>query len=229
MPLRTVAIYLIEGRHAMSIILPGSGSGAGSGSGSGSGQGPAQGSGQGQTPPAAPKIVIDSDWKSQAQAEKEKLNAQAEAKAAAASASGKGRPGTGEPAQLTDLVSMLVTQALMYMGGIPDPRTGQAMVALDYAKIYIDMLGVLEEKTKGNLTPDEEKMLSQTAHELRLEYVEVGAAIAKAIKEGKIKPQQLGGSAGALGMTGGSVAGPTGGIGGAGVIGGGGVVGPGLS
>jgi hypothetical protein len=163
--------------------------------------------------------VVDSDWKSQAQAEKEKLNAQAEAKAAAAASGPKGRGGPGEPAQLTDLVSMLVTQALMYMGGIPDPRTGQAVVALDYAKIYIDMLGVLEEKTKGNLTPDEEKMLGQTAHELRMEFVEVGAAIAQAVKEGKIKPQQLGGSAGAMGIAGG----------GGGVVGGGGISGPGLA
>jgi hypothetical protein len=164
--------------------------------------------------------VVDSDWKSQAQAEKEKLNAQAEAKAAAAASSPKGRAAAGEPAQLTDLVSMLVTQALMYMGGIPDPRTGQAVVALDYAKIYIDMLGVLEEKTKGNLTPDEEKMLGQTAHELRMEFVEVGAAIAQAVKEGKIKPQQLGGSAGAMGIAGG------GGVGGGGA---GGITGPGLA
>lgn len=197
----------------MSIILPGSGGGAASGPNQPSkpdASNPA-------SPPAAPKIVVDSDWKSQAQAEKEKLNAQAEAKAAAASSTPKGRAGPGEPAQLTDLVSMLVTQALMYMGGIPDPRTGQAVVALDYAKIYIDMLGVLEEKTKGNLTPDEEKMLGQTAHELRMEFVEVGAAIAQAVKEGKIKPQQLGGSAGAMGISGGTgIAGPTGAPGNAG-------------
>lgn len=203
----------------MSIILPGSGSGSGSGG--------TANPNPGNSPAAGPKIVVDSDWKSQAQAEKEKLNAQAEAKAAAAaSASSKGRGAPGEPAQLTDLVSMLVTQALMYMGGIPDPRTGQAVVALDYAKIYIDMLGVLEEKTKGNLTPEEEKMLGQTAHELRMEFVEVGAAIAQAVKEGKIKPQQLGGSASAMGIGGGA-----GGIGG-GVVGGGGVggiTGPGLS
>jgi hypothetical protein len=223
----------------MSIILPGSGSDAGSGSGSTPGQGSGPGPASGQTPPAAPKIVVDSDWKSQAQAEKEKLNAQAEAKAAASASGGKSRPGSGEPAQLTDLVSMLVTQALMYMGGIPDPRTGQAMVALDYAKIYIDMLGVLEEKTKGNLTPDEEKMLSQTAHELRLEFVEVGAAIAQAVKEGKIKPQQLGGSAAAIGNVGGvggvgsvgGVGGVGGVVGGSGGVAGGGpkIAGPGLS
>ncbi|MBU6413728.1 MAG: DUF1844 domain-containing protein [Planctomycetes bacterium] len=201
----------------MSIILPGSGSGSG-------GAGPSNANTASNASPAAPKIVVDSDWKSQAQAEKEKLNAEAQAAAqakVAATPAGKSKPGSGEPAQLTDLVSMLVTQALMYMGGIPDPRTGQAVVALDYAKIYIDMLGVLEEKTKGNLTPDEEKMLSQTAHELRMEFVEVGAAIAQAVKEGKIKPQQLGGSAGAMGL------GSTSGVVSSG--GAGGISGPGLS
>ena len=68
---------------------------------------------------------------------------------------------------------MLTTQALSYMGAYPDPKTGKAMIALDYAKLHIDMLGILEEKTKGNLTGEEERLLGQILFDLRLRFVEL--------------------------------------------------------
>ncbi len=145
-----------------------------------------------------PKIIVDSDWKSQAQAEKERLAA-AERKTAdkpraagatgtggpsgaatgagAGGASGKGRP-TMPPADFTSLVGTLVTQALMYLGGFPDPETGRAYVSLEHARFHIDLLGVLEQKTKGNLTPDEAQDLTQALHELRLRFVEISKAVA---------------------------------------------------
>lgn len=148
------------------------------------------------------KIIVDSDWKSQAQAEKEKLNAQAHA-AAQAKAAQQGPASGGrdpnEPLGIQDLVSILVNQALTYMGGMADPRTGKVVVALEYAKVYVDLLGVIEQKTKGNLTPEEETMVKNVAHELRLEFVEVSHAIAKAVEEGKISPMQMGGGAGGPG------------------------------
>lgn len=163
----------------------------------GQGQG-AQG-GQGE----APKLIIDSDWKSQAQSEKERLVQQEEArKAQTAGGPGAGQGGQGEeppPADFTELIRMLTTQALLYMGAIPDPSTGKAVLALDIAKYHIDLLSMLEEKTKGNLSEEESTTLSQTAHELRLEFVNMSKALAQAIKEGKIKPQQVG----AQGMMGG--------------------------
>lgn len=146
-------------------------------------------------PADAGKIIVDSDWKSQAQAEKEKLNAQAQA-AAEAKAAQQGPAGArdpNEPLGIQDLVSILVNQALTYMGGMADPRTGKVVVALEYAKIYVDLLGVLEQKTKGNLTPEEQTMVTNVTHELRLEFVEVSKAIAKAIEEGKITPSQMSG------------------------------------
>lgn len=166
-------------------------------------QGPEGGQGQGQEG-EAPKLIIDSDWKSQAQSEKERLVQQEEArKAQSAGAPGAGGPEEAPPADFTELIRMLTTQALLYMGAIPDPSTGKAVLALDIAKYHIDLLSMLEEKTKGNLSAEESQTLSQTAHELRLEFVNMSKALAQAIQEGKIKPQQVG----AQGMMGGAQAG----------------------
>ena len=59
------------------------------------------------------------------------------------------------------------------MGQIPAPD-GKPVIQLDHAKHFIDTLGVLEEKTKGNLTSDEAAMLTNVLHELRLLFVSVG-------------------------------------------------------
>ncbi|MBN8597609.1 MAG: DUF1844 domain-containing protein [Planctomycetes bacterium] len=138
----------------------------------------------------APKIIIDSDWKSQAQAEKEKLVAAESAKKAEQQAKAEAGPGGREegPIGIQDLISLLVSQTLMYLGAVPDPQSGRAIVAPEYAKLHIDMLGALEEKTKGNLSENEAKLLSRALHELRMEYVEVSNYVSKAIAEGKIKP-----------------------------------------
>lgn len=178
----------------------------------------------------APKLIIDTDWKSQAQAEKQRLEQAAAAKTAAkppakaveGAAGAEGEAGGDEAARsekigIQDVISLLVTNALSYMGAFADPQTGRAVVAPDMARVYIDMLGVLEEKTKGNLSEKESQVLSQTLSELRLEYVELAKAIERAVAEGKIKPQQMGGGM-AGGMGGGLGAG----------LGGGGIAGPGM-
>jgi hypothetical protein len=141
--------------------------------------------------PQEPKIIIDTDWKAQAQAEKEKLAAK---EAAARPAAVSGEPGERQYTPFEDLVSLLVAQTLSYMGAFPDPRTGQAVVSLEYAKMHIDMLGALEEKTRGNLTEAEQKMLQRTLTELRMEFVEVSKALAEAVKQGKVKMVRPGGS-----------------------------------
>jgi hypothetical protein len=138
----------------------------------------------------APKIIVDDDWKSQAQAEKQKLAEQARAKAqaeaakpaastGAAAASGRASGGGGggarqlPEASFESLVSTMTTQALFAMGAIPDPHTGQRMAHLDLARHHIDMLSVLEEKTKGNLSKEETDMLATTLYELRNRYVQL--------------------------------------------------------
>lgn len=132
--------------------------------------------------PETPKIQIDSDWKAQAQAEKAKLSEKAQAKPESGDGSASnedfGGPGGGElpPANFETLLSSFVTQALFAMGAIPDPQTGKPALHLDLARYQIDMLSVLEEKTKGNLTDDEAKMIAGTLYELRTRYVQVANA-----------------------------------------------------
>lgn len=132
----------------------------------------------------APKIIVDDDWKSRAQAEKQKLAeqsraAKAEAAKPAAAPSGEAAAATrGRGQRLPDanfesLVSTMTTQALFAMGAIPDPQTGQRMAHLDLARHHIDMLAVLEEKTKGNLSKEETDMLATTLYELRNRYVQL--------------------------------------------------------
>ncbi len=150
-----------------------------------------------------PKIIIDDDWKAQAQAEKAKLTEQEHAKQeqqakAAVSPTGEApAPGGADAAQggpigFTDLVQVLASQALMYMGAVPDPQTGKAMVSPPMAKAHIDMLGVIEDKTQGNLTEEETKILTGILYELRMQFVELSKAIDQAIKEGKLTPAQAG-------------------------------------
>lgn len=126
-----------------------------------------------------PKLIIDSDWKNQAEAERQKLADQEKEKAEQATE--RELP----PADIMGIVQILATQALLYMGAFPDPQTGRAMVAMDLAKFHVDLLGTLEEKTKGNLSDEEAETVKQTAHELRLQFVEVNKAVDKAIAEGR--------------------------------------------
>lgn len=153
-----------------------------------------------------PKIIVDSDWKAQAQAEKERLAAKeaaAKPQTAPAGAPQPGASGEQPPTLFEELLRMLATQALLYMGAFPDPSTGQAVLSPEMAKLHIDMLGELEAKTKGNLSEQEDQILRSYVHELRMQYVEVSREIARLIKEGKIKPSGPGAGPGGV-----SVAGP---------------------
>lgn len=143
-----------------------------------------------------PKLIIDTDWKSQAQAEKERLaqkTAAAKPATTPGAAAGAATPGAeGEPHEVRfeDVVGLLATQALSYLGYFADPQTGQAVVSLEYAKLHVDMLAILEERTKGNLTEQEQKFLAKTLSQLRMEFVEVSKAVAKAVQEGRIRTVQ---------------------------------------
>ena len=71
-------------------------------------------------------------------------------------------------------VISLATTAAIHLGDVPDPATGQPMeVNLDGAKQMIDILTLLEEKTRGNLTAEERQVLEQVLYELRLHFVEL--------------------------------------------------------
>ena len=62
--------------------------------------------------------------------------------------------------------------ALMHLGVAPHPETEQFEKNLPLARQTIDLLGLLEEKTKGNLTGDEERLLSQILFDLRMRFLE---------------------------------------------------------
>lgn len=62
-------------------------------------------------------------------------------------------------------------QALVQLGKAPNPMTGETSVDLPNAKYSIDLLGILQEKTKGNLTQEEDEQLSSMLRDLRMEYV----------------------------------------------------------
>jgi hypothetical protein len=68
-------------------------------------------------------------------------------------------------------ITSLGLQASIALGIIPSPLTNQKEENLNQARILIDTLAVLKEKTKGNLSKEEEKLLDDLLYELRLQYI----------------------------------------------------------
>jgi Domain of unknown function (DUF1844) len=81
------------------------------------------------------------------------------------------------------LVDFLTRNAAAMLGGVADPRTGQAYVDLDGAREMIDMLDALREKTRGNLAQADEDLLIEVIGSLKLTFVEVSKAAAEAMKK----------------------------------------------
>ena len=119
------------------------------------------------------RIIVDEDWKSRVEAEREaQKNAEASGTQPAAGAEGAD---TDElpPASLPFLVTTLATQAMAALGQIPDPVEQKPVIRLQLAKHHIDTLAMLQEKTKGNLAPEEVSMLEEVLHQLRMFFVHV--------------------------------------------------------
>ncbi len=76
-------------------------------------------------------------------------------------------------ASFTQFVSGFAVQTLVHLGRMSNPITNETAVDLPNAKYSIDILGILQEKTKGNLTPEESEYLSNLLRDLRLEFVTV--------------------------------------------------------
>lgn len=82
---------------------------------------------------------------------------------------------TEDPLPTIDFATFVLSlnhSALMHLGEAPHPDTNVVETNLPLAKQDIDLLGLLEEKTKGNLTGDEERLLAQVLFDLRMRYVE---------------------------------------------------------
>jgi len=69
-------------------------------------------------------------------------------------------------------VISLSTQALMHLGEIADPMTGKVASDIPVAKQMIDIIGVLRDKTRGNLDPGEQQLMEDVLYDLRMRYVE---------------------------------------------------------
>lgn len=77
------------------------------------------------------------------------------------------------------LISSLHGAALMQMGKMKNPSTDKLERNLEQAELTIEMLNMLREKTKGNLSSDEEKFISTVLSEVKLNYVDEKAKVAK--------------------------------------------------
>jgi hypothetical protein len=117
---------------------------------------------------------VDEDWKKRAAAEKELDAAKVgDRKEPAPAGTDPAKPAPKPHALFPALVESLASQALMFMGAVPDPMTGRGHVDLRQAQTMIEMLSMFEEKTRGNLAPEEAEMLKQVLDEVRLHYVRI--------------------------------------------------------
>lgn len=80
----------------------------------------------------------------------------------------------GEMSQrFIEFVMMQAQNAALFLGQIPNPQTGQGEVNLELAKMFIDQLGMIQEKTRGNLTNEEAAVLRNTLSNLQMAFVEI--------------------------------------------------------
>ena len=73
----------------------------------------------------------------------------------------------------SSFILSLATSALIHLGEEANPATGEKSVQLPMARQVIDLLSLLEEKTKGNLSKEEEALISQVLFTLRIKFVEM--------------------------------------------------------
>ncbi len=134
------------------------------------------------------KLHIDEDWKAQVDREKEQIRHQnsvsdtTESEEQSVQAVSQESMMRDEPAQPTEgdlppaslviLISSLASQAMASMGQLPGEDGKPLPVSLPFARHFIDLIGVIEDKTRNNLTNDEAGFLNNTLHHLRLMFVE---------------------------------------------------------
>lgn len=114
-----------------------------------------------------PKIIVDEDWKSQVEKEKEQLRETEQ------QPSDEILEQQMPEASFMMLLATLGTQSMAMLGLMPGSDGSPSQTNLPMAKHVIDLIGMLEEKTKGNLTDEEAQMLTDNLHQLRMAFVEV--------------------------------------------------------
>lgn len=84
---------------------------------------------------------------------------------------------TGEMTQrFIEFVMMHAQNAALFLGQIPNPKTGEAEINLDLARMFIDQLEMIQEKTRGNLTNEEAMVLRNALSNLQMAFVEASGA-----------------------------------------------------
>lgn len=118
---------------------------------------------------------VDEDWKERVDQEKSEPSPPAAAGPAGAPAvEPEASHAHGElptEARFDIFISGLSMEALIGLGDLPHPVTKKRDVNLPQAKYLIDLLGIIDEKTRGNLTPDETQLLSDMLYQLRMRYM----------------------------------------------------------
>ena len=93
---------------------------------------------------------------------------------------------SGELSQrFIEFVMMHAQNAALFLGQIPNPKTGEGEVNLELAKMFIDQLSMIQEKTRGNLTNEESTVLRNTLSNLQMVYVEVAQHAPKSAAQPK--------------------------------------------
>jgi hypothetical protein len=82
-----------------------------------------------------------------------------------------------------EFVMMHAQNAALFLGQIPNPKTGEGEVNLDLARMFIDQLAMIQEKTRGNLTNEESTVLRNALSNLQMVYVEVARETPKGAAE----------------------------------------------
>ena len=85
---------------------------------------------------------------------------------------------------------MHAQNAALFLGQIPNPKTGEGEVNLELAKMFIDQLAMMQEKTRGNLTNEESTVLRNAISNLQMAYVEVAREAPKGAPQAQPEPTE---------------------------------------
>jgi hypothetical protein len=88
-------------------------------------------------------------------------------------------PAPGVKVDFSTLLLSLFSSALIQMGEMADPVSGEKTMRLDEARHSIDILDIMAEKTRGNLSPEEEDLLRQTLTQVKMKYVQAVQGLKK--------------------------------------------------
>ena len=91
-------------------------------------------------------------------------------------------PGAEDPASFVNFLSTLATNAAAALGAVPHPATGKRTLDLETGKYWLDILGMIKDKTSGNLHPQESRLLDGLLGDLRMQYVQLVKATEERLK-----------------------------------------------